>query len=280
MTDKSTVSFILHQAAGAPAYPRTRSGTCRVCGNAGYGVSFSDWVRDTFTDHDKLKVGEILCDACQFCFEESSELLRQRVGKDKPQRMRNYSHFVLNGEWVPLSKGDKARMVSVLRQSPNVAVIATSGQKHIIFRSQPGWWQIEEKGVLPFSQQLWPLLDVVEALYVLFSKDEIETGRYDQRRIMQFGVAQFLELESVIKPVRGSLPLELALFLSQKKEDDNGGLPERVSSSAEIVDSALAQSGASVQAEVRPKHLGTVSEPDPQRSVHGEPEQILQLTLF
>lgn len=275
-----TTSSIIHKAAGSPDYPRSQTGRCRVCGLDGAGVPFDKWVRDTFTDHDKLLAGTILCDACQFCFEESSELLRQRVGKDKPQRMRNYSHFVLNGEWIPLSKGDKARMVSILRQSPDVAIIAVSGQKHIIFRAQPGWWQIEEKGALPFGAQLWDLLDTVEALYTVFSKDEIETGRYDQRRIMLFGIVPFLQLESIVKPARGSLPLELALFLAQKKEEDNGGLSEGVPPSTETADSTLAQPGTGVQAEVRAEHLGTVSAPDPKRSVHREPEPVLQLSLF
>lgn len=274
------ISTIIYKAAGSPSYTASHPGQCRVCGAAGHGVLFSDWVRDTFTDHDKMKPGTIICDACQFCFDESSELLTRVTGKDKLQRMRNYSHFVIGGEWVPLSKGDKAKMVAILQQNPEVAIIAVSGQKHLIFRAQPGWWQMEEKSMLPCGAQLWPLLDLVESLYAMFSKDEIETGRYDQRRIMMFGIGQFLQLESAIKPMRGSLLLELALFLSQKKEGEDGRLSTGVSSSAETANPALAQPGRGVQAEVRQEHLGTVPEPNTVSGVHGDTESLRQLSLF
>jgi hypothetical protein len=92
---------LIYEAAGAPPYESTASGRCRVCGRCATGVLFTSWVRDTFNDHDKLMRGEILCQACQFSFDESSALLAKRAGKEKPQRMRNYSHFVINGEWIP-----------------------------------------------------------------------------------------------------------------------------------------------------------------------------------
>lgn len=49
-----TTSSIIYKAAGSPPYPQVVSGTCRVCGLDGAGVPFDKWVRDTFTDHDKL----------------------------------------------------------------------------------------------------------------------------------------------------------------------------------------------------------------------------------
>lgn len=111
---------------------------CRFCGGNGEGIQFQDWVKPTFTDRDKLLPGEIVCNACLFWFEEASQELANITGKDKPQRMRNYSHFVVNGEWIPLSKGDKARMVELLTSEPfpELAAIADSGQKHIVFRAR------------------------------------------------------------------------------------------------------------------------------------------------
>lgn len=218
----SAVTGLIHRVAGSPARPGSSTGVCRACGAEGIGLPFCDWVRDTFNDHDKLRPGAIICHACLFCFEEASTLLAERTGKDKPQRMRNYSHFVINGEWFPLTKGEKRRMVEMMRRKPDAVVIAVSGQKHILFRARPGWWQIEERTVLPFPGVLWPLLDVVEQLYSGgFSKEELETGRYSQHRMMQFGLAGFMNLEARLRPHRGALPLQFALFLAQKMEVEN-----------------------------------------------------------
>lgn len=222
MKDTIPVTHLIYAAATAASEPeteRTLTGICRACGEHGTGQKFDDWVKPTFMDFDKLKSGEIICAACLFCFDDRNEILTRITSKEKPQRMRNYSHFVVNGEWIPLSKGDKPRMKELIMQLPDVAVIAVSGQKHIIFRARPGWWQIEEIGSRPFPATLSGLIEQVEELYVGFSKSEIETGRYPQHRIIKFGFDKWRELDSAISAARGGIALELALFLAQKDED-------------------------------------------------------------
>ena len=186
-------------------------------------MAFSDWVKPTFTDWDKIgTAGEILCHACQFCFTDQNEPLAKLVGKDKPQRTRNYSHFVLRGQWIPLSKGAKHRMRELLLDcAPEVAVIADSGQKHIIFRATPGWWQFEEQAIRPFPRELRAILDPVERLYNAgFSKTEIESGRYSSKRLIDAGISLWQPAEREVSPWRGSIRLQLALFLAQKERDD------------------------------------------------------------
>lgn len=269
---------MIYQAAGEPLMPGDTEGVCRVCGTENIGVPFSEWVRPTFTDFDKLQGGEIVCHVCLFSFDEKSEELARRVGKDKPQRMRNYSHFVLDGEWIPLSKGDKARMREILAQSPELAIIAISGQKHLIFRAQPGWWQIEEQSVQPFPETLEQLLEPVETLYTAFSKSEIETGDYAQHRILKFGLPAWQALETSIAPWRGSIQLELALFLAQKKEIEPDGQTTR--ESRPDAGDHLARSSGLVQEPLSHDDLAAIRGPDTQRSVHQQPEQIRQLPLF
>lgn len=273
------VSQIIYHAAGSPSMQSGKSGVCRVCGGTSDGIGFSGWVRDTFTDHDKLLPGEIICQSCQFCFDEASPLLTERAGKEKLQRMRNYSHFVVDGEWLPLSKGQKTEMLEALRSNPSVAIIAESGQKHIIFRAQPGWWQFEESSMLPNLPALEALLSLTQEMYQVFSKDEIATGNYDQRRIMEFGINRFLRVEQEVRKSRGSLPFNLAIYLTQKGDED-GRLPEGVSSSTQDSDPALAGTKWGVQAQVRPQHLGAVRGEHSQRSVHKQPEQVRQQSLF
>lgn len=211
-----TATHLIAAAAGVNRQSGL-AGFCRSCGCMGFGELFSKWVKPTFTDWDKLKPGEIVCNACLFCFDDANEPLIRRTGKEKPQRFRNYSHFVAGGEWTPLSKGEKVRMTELLLDGPEVAVVALSGQKHLAFRCPAGWWQIEEHTVRPFVGLLGSDLKVCRELYSGgFSKCEIETGRYQSRRIMEFGLRRWQELEAQIQPLRGSLRLELALFLVQK----------------------------------------------------------------
>ena len=145
-------------------------------------------------------------------------MLASRVGKEKPQRMRNYSHFVAGGVWIPLGKGDKAMMADILlNEDWTVAVVAESGQKHILFRAVPGTVQFEEHQVRD-TARLGEVLDWVEELYTGgMSKGQIASGRYPQRRILDFGLAAWMRLENHIKAVRSSGAFELAVFLAQKR---------------------------------------------------------------
>jgi len=215
----SVTHLIFAAAAGTPS--GASSGICRSCGLPGTGASFSTWVRSTFTDFDKLTSGEIVCAACLFCFEDANPVLDARLGKPR-QRMRNYSHFVLHGEWFPISKGGKPAMLALIRESPEVAVIAESGQKHIIFRALPGWWQFEETRVRPDVALLNVALESIGPLYEAgFAKAEIASGRYSNyRRILDCGVELWRRCESRIKTLRGSAVFDIALFLAQREEKE------------------------------------------------------------
>lgn len=258
------VTDLIWRAAGSPVMLREVSGACRSCGCNGTGLAFDGWVRDTFTDHDKLKPGSICCQACQFCFTDQNETLGKVLGKDGPQRFRNYSHFVLRGDWIAVSKGGKAKMIETLLQSPEIAVIATSGQKHIAFRALPNWWQIEEVTVRPFPEKLRFLLETIQPLYDSgISKAEIETGRFSHKRIMDFGLDKWHAAESALSPLRGSIQLELALFLAQHTEDYDA---ERNSGAPIVAD--LARDSRRVQEQVRAEHLEPVREQPTQRSLY------------
>lgn len=250
------------------------AGKCRICGRVGEGTPFKRWVRPTFTDHDKLLPGDIVCEACDFWFAEKNPAVSKAVGKwwataeeamkaneprvaaffkkakreplpeeifepyaggwCIPQKARNYSHFEINGVWVPLSKGQKAEMRSLLTTSPfpELAVVADSGQKHIWFRAQrnapnasAGWVQFEEETVWVDPRNLSELLTVFEELMLGFGKGQIESGEYYQQIILQFGFDRWRRLEKKIKPHRGGVLLKLVSFLAQKPDEDTAVLP-------------------------------------------------------
>jgi hypothetical protein len=261
-------------------------GKCKICGQASDGVSFADWVKPTFTDFDKLQSGEIVCNACLFFFEEASLELARRMGKDKPQRMRNYSHFVVNGEWTPLSKGNKDKMRELLLGDtfPELAAVADSGQKHVVFRavrnapnSKAGWVQFEEQRVFVKPDELRGLLEIVEGLYAGFSKGEIESGEYAGWRILQFGLPLWDELESKVKAIRGKPIFSLALFLAQRSDDGESGNQEP---SSGVTGVNLAGNARRFQKPVSNDHLDTVREPGEKRGVHKQSGEVHQPTLF
>jgi len=242
-------------------------GSCRICGKQKNGQSFDKWTKPTFTDHDK----------CLFWFDERSEQLARLVGKKKPQRMRNYSHFIVDGVWIPISKADKPRMRELLQHQPEKAIIAISGQKHIAFRAQPGWWQIEEQTVQPFPKLLEQLLQWVEALYTTFNKSEIENGQYGQHRILKFGLVKWQEIEKQIAPWRNTVQLELALFLAQKEtKKDDRATPKAGGDTNDYLAGGKRQS----QKPVSNDNLDTVRGSDQECGLYQQPEQVHQLTLL
>ncbi len=261
-------------------------GQCKFCGQASEGVAFEKWVKPTFTDFDKLQSGEIVCNSCLFFFDEASTKLAERMSKDKPQRMRNYSHFIVNGEWSPLSKGNKAQMRELLLGDPfpELAAIADSGQKHIVFRatrnaagSKAGWVQLEEQKLYLIPDELHGLLVLVEKLYEEFSKGEIESGDYAGYRILKFGMDRWLELENQIKVMRGKPIFSLALFLAQRSDDGESGNQE---SSGGVTGVNLAGNARRFQKPVSNDHLDTVREPGEKRGVHKQSGEVHQPTLF
>jgi len=260
-------------------------GICRICGQSGSGMAFEKWVRPTFTNRDLLFPGEIICDACTFWFEQQSTELQRRMGKDKPQRMQNYSHFVVAGEWMPLSKSDKSRMVELLLSNPfpELAAIADSGQKHIVFRARrnrpgqkSGWVQFEEQSLYVEPDELKALLGIIEELYDVFSKSEIRTGEYKSYRIRDFGIDRWQKLDEQIRCQREKLLFSLALFLAQKRSDD--GSDKR--NGKRTADADLARDSGRLQESLPDDDLESVRKRNPERGLYEQPGQVYQLDLF
>ena len=261
-------------------------GRCRFCGGQGEGPAFSVWVRESFTNWDRLLPGEIVCAGCLPWFDQQSAELARLVGKDKPQRMQNYSHFVVGGQWIPVGKGDKALMRDILLRHPfpEMAVIADSGQKHIAFRAprnppgqSAGWAQFEEQRVWVESAALGALVDRIERLYVIFSKGEIESGDYSASRILAFGVPAWQELEQAIKGQRGSALFSLAIFLAQRKEDERGSdTPAGGGPSG----ADLEGDAGRLQEPLPPDDLAAVRRPGEVGGLHQQSGQAAQLALF
>lgn len=217
-----TATQLIYEAAGLDVVG-TMSGTCALCGAGDTrGEDFSLWVKKTFTNWSDIHPGgTIICDACEFCCREGNEFLTARLGSEKPQKMRNYSHFVdQSGRWYPLSKAHKRRMYEFLtgEQQPLVAVIADSGQKHLCFRAQPGWWCFEGINLEPDSVQLQAIMTPAQRLYDAgISKTEISSGQFRPNSIAKLDTLdEFLALSKELEHDRGSPYFALAVFLLTK----------------------------------------------------------------
>lgn len=207
--------LLVYEAYGKRPIYGDSHGVCRFLGDERVGLPFSEWVKDTFTDYPALKPGTIVSNEALFTFQEQSEILQTITGKDKPQRFRTYSHFVVGGVWHVLSKADKAQMLPLLFREPDVCVIAESGQKHLVFKHKTGTWQLEETAIRPDAEAFSALHSDVYALAEGFSVSEIQSGQYAGHRIMKFGGAEWKELETRINKRRGSALFDLALFFAK-----------------------------------------------------------------
>ena len=81
---------MLYEAAGRPAVDGLAHavGRCWLCGAdlRGKGMSYHDFVKSTFTDHDKAQAAtsDHICPACVFCAAERSEVLARTVASSPP----------------------------------------------------------------------------------------------------------------------------------------------------------------------------------------------------
>jgi len=262
-------------------------GICRICGLESSGVDFDSWVKDTFTNYDLLHPGNIICNACVFWFDQRSAQLQNLMGKDKPQKMQNYSHFVVDGEWIPVGKGNKARMAELLlgKQFPELAVIAVSGQKQLAFRARRnvsgrdcGWVQFEEKSIWVEQSSLKEMIFNIEQLYSVFSKGEIETGHYYPSRIIDFGMERWKFFEDKIKPARKTALFQLSLFLAQRSDDGTGEF--ETSGSGDDALDLVEGNSPGLQEQIPDDDLGAVRERDQSGSIHQQADEVRQLNFF
>lgn len=207
---------IIYEASKSNAKYGNTPGVCRLTGVESIGQLFEKWVKDTFTNHDFLKPGTIISNEAAFCFDEKSELIQQKTGREKVQKFRTYCHIVTeNGEWLCLTKADKKRIVKILKaEIPKLVCLTDSGQKHLVFKNKPPMWQLDDSHVSPNSKDFGFLHGVMmELLRMGFSQTEIQTGNYYHSRILKIGVLGWQQIENKIKHRRGEPMFDFAAWL-------------------------------------------------------------------
>jgi len=210
---------IVYNAANTFIQYGDTQGVCCITGKVGIGHPFKKWVKDTFTNLDVLYQGEIISNEAIFCFEEKSELIQSKTGRDKPQKFRSYCHIVTNeNQWICLTKADKQKIVCILQQSPMLVCLTDSGQKHVLFKNKPPFWQLDDSHVMPNIVDFNFLHStMMELLELGFSQTEIKTGKYYHSRILSVGISLWQNLEDKISQRRGEPIFDFAAWLMYSK---------------------------------------------------------------
>jgi hypothetical protein len=197
-------------------------GICRITGKESEGVIFEKWVRDTFTDLGSLKPGTIISNEALFCFDEASEAVQKKTGKEKLQRFRTYSHIIYKDQWYCVTKADKKKIFELICDDAELVCLTDSGQKHILFKHKPGMWQLDEVYIMPDIDHLKFLhLHMCDLLKLGFSQTEILTGNYITNRVLKAGMPEWKRIEEKIKRHRGSQMMEFAgwmLFIDEESK--------------------------------------------------------------
>jgi len=202
-----------------PEYIDVPDPVCWLCGGdtGGRGMLRKNAIRKTFTNTPDARAADSssVCVACSW-------ILEQKL-------LRNYSLLVLDGLLEhPSRERIRDIVISPPDRFPWMLCIAVSGQKHLSFFGHVNLSRRDmriymENMTIPLpAGGLGHLIEPVEKLYNGgFSKAEILSGDYRQDRILKFGLQAWRELVEQLAPVRGSRQYELAVFVAQKREEEN-----------------------------------------------------------
>lgn len=220
--------IIYRTGANGATYGDT-PGVCRITGKESAGMPFEKWVRKTFNDYDSLKPGTIISNEALFCFDEASEVIMKKTGRDKPQRFRTYSHIIdASGNWHCLTKADKPEIYKQIITGSELVCLTETGQKHILFKHHPGTWQLDDIHLTPDVETLTFLHSAMcDLMRMGFSQREIKTGGYLLSRIGLTDVQKWRETEHSIMGYRGSQIFDFTSFMLFIDEADKEKIQEK-----------------------------------------------------
>lgn len=147
-----------------------------------------------------------------------------------PISWRSYSHLVTATEHHCPRGPHWRRWLLDPPDPPFVAVVAVSGQKHLLFRASvaTSQWiypvQIEEERVVVNRERFAACLAAFEALYRLgLSKEGIATGRYHHGALVKIGPRAFHAAEAAFAPWRRDEPglTRLAAICAAREETES-----------------------------------------------------------
>ena len=256
VTAEATGKVIEYSVPDFQDVPDERCWMCAGVTN-GQGLLVADRITEMFSDVHLMR------------WKESKSLCMACAGLQKQRPFRLYSMLATEDGVRHLARASWAEILTNPPEPPWAACLAVSGQKHLFYKTQVNYQnkivyvQMEDLGIRFDPGELAVLLGAVENLYRIFTKDEISTGYYSSRRVLQYGMREFEQDEWHVKHYRGERLLNLAVWIARRDEDAR----EAKLQEAKIAEQVRKQKKADVQ-----------SQPPVQPVV--EPAQKGQMSLF
>jgi len=194
------------------------NGYCYLCGEQmEYGMKLKKIFSNVFTDWNagKHRTATHVCEACCFTILQS------------PQKnsLRMFSHVANKDKLHLTNRVELRQYLTEPPKPPFVINLAVSQKKHIAFKSEVNYSKdvftvmYEEMPVLVNRQEFIKLLNLIEHFLYGFTKTEITTGQYNQKRILDFGIEEWQAFEDRVKEYRGKPLLDVVMFVAQKIEN-------------------------------------------------------------
>lgn len=212
----NATELIYHAAGSPPVETVPATGICAVCGaEITEGVPIKKVVSSAFTDWNMLADinASHVCKACKWCIKE-------------PKTRR--SQYIATENWLEYFKRETIEHWLFFPPCPPFVFFVTSSyKKHGSFRAKVNgsrdlfYIQFEDRQILFSPNKYKELFELMKRMYATFNKtQEIGTGNYIQKRIMEYGIEKWRQDEEVLKKYRGSQVFELLLYALNKPEEE------------------------------------------------------------
>lgn len=190
---------------------------CFLCGEQiQEGIPTKHVFSDVFTDWNRSRypIGTHVCPACAFT------ILTNPNGRVS---LRNFSFVAADKLYLP-NRIEMRQFLLEPPEPPFLIVLAVSQKKHLCFKGTVSYNReiytvmMEETEVIINRKEFTRLLAIVEHFLFAFTKTEIQTGQYNQQRVLKFGIDRWEWFEEQVKPYRGTELLNVVMFVAQKIE--------------------------------------------------------------
>lgn len=194
-------------------------GYCYLCGEpTTHGMKLKKVFSNVFTDWNigKYRTSTHVCPACCFTILTSPER----------HALRTFSNVANKDNLYLPNRVEMREFLLHPPEPPFVINLAVSQKKHIAFKGEVNYSRdiftvmYEEMPVLIDRKEFTRLLELVEHFLYGFTKTEITTGDYNQKRILDFGIEEWEAFEERVKKYRGSPLLDVVMFVAQKIESE------------------------------------------------------------
>lgn len=210
----NATELIYHAACSPDIEVESIGGVCAVCGKTiTEGVPIKKVVSSSFTDWNFLAdiSASHVCAACTWCIKEP--------------KMRRSQYIATENRLVYFKREIIEHWLFFPPHPPFVFFMTSSYKKHGSFRAKVNgsrdlfYIQFEDRQILFSPNKYKELFELMKRMYATFNKtQEIGTGNYIQKRVMEYGIEKWREDEAVLKRYRGSQVFELLLYALNKPE--------------------------------------------------------------